>query len=109
MRILIAGMDGYLGWSLAQHLTQRGHTVGGADALYRRSWVKEMGSVSAIPISSIEERLQALREHSGQEVPFWGGDLRDYALVRPNLPVFRARGCRPPRRMPVSSVLHDRP
>ena len=45
MRMFIAGMDGYLGWSLALHLARRGHTVAGIDALYRRSWVEEMGSV----------------------------------------------------------------
>jgi UDP-sulfoquinovose synthase len=81
MRIFIAGMDGYLGWSLAQHLARRGHEVGGVDALYRRSWVEEVGSVSAIPIATIDDRLQALREISGQEIPFWDGDLRDYGLV----------------------------
>ena len=81
MRILIAGMDGYLGWSLAQHLTAGGHQVAGADALLRRAWVEEMGSVSAIPIASLQDRLQVLREHSGQSVPFWHGDLREYALV----------------------------
>ncbi len=81
MRILIAGMDGYLGWPLAQHLTARGHSVAGADALLRRSWVAEMGSVSAIPIAAIEERLRALRDRTGQAVPFWRGDLRDFELV----------------------------
>jgi UDP-sulfoquinovose synthase len=81
MRILIAGMDGYLGWSLAQHLTGRGHEVAGADALLRRSWVEKMGSASAIPIASIDDRLGALRERSAQSVPFWCGDLRDYDLV----------------------------
>ena len=62
MRMFIAGMDGYLGWSLAQHLVRGGHEVAGADALYRRSWVDEMGSVSAIPIATIGDRLQALHE-----------------------------------------------
>lgn len=81
VRILIAGMDGYLGWSLAQHLTARGHEVAGADALLRRSWVEEMGSVSAIPIASMQDRLQALRAHSGRGIPFWNSDLRDYELV----------------------------
>ena len=81
MRILIAGMDGYLGWSLAQHLTARGHEVAGADALLRRSWVQEMDSISAIPIAPVKERLQALRAHTGQSVPFWNGDLRSYDLV----------------------------
>jgi len=81
MRILIAGMDGYLGWSLAQHLSARGHEVAGADALLRRSWVEEMGSTSAIPIAPIKERLEALRAHTGQPAPFWNGDLRSYDLV----------------------------
>jgi UDP-sulfoquinovose synthase len=81
MRMFIAGMDGYLGWSLAQHLGRRGHEIAGADALLRRSWVEEMGSVSAIPIASIDQRLKVLRTHTGQCIPFWHGDLRDYALV----------------------------
>src|ERR1700727_880746 len=82
MRMFIAGMAGYLGWSLAQHLARRGHEIAGADALYRRSWVEEMDSVSAVPIASIDTRLRALREHTGQDVPFWRGDLRDYEFVR---------------------------
>ena len=81
MRILIAGMDGYLGWSLAQHLARRGHEVAGADALLRRAWVEKMGSVSAIPIASINNRIESLREHAGQAIPFWCGDLQDYDLV----------------------------
>ena len=81
MRMFIAGMDGYLGWSLAQHLTQRGHVVAGADLLLRRAWVEEMGSSSAIPIAPIDIRLDALRDRSQQTIPFWLGDLRDYALV----------------------------
>ena len=81
MRMFIAGMDGYLGWPLAQHLAGRGHEVAGADALFRRSWVEEMGSVSAIPIAPTDERLDALRADTGQPIPFWRGDLRDYDLV----------------------------
>ena len=81
MRVLVAGMDGYLGWSLAQHLAGRGHEIAGADALLRRSWVDAMGSTSAIPIASIGDRLMALRQCSKQAIPFWEGDLRSYDLV----------------------------
>lgn len=42
MRILIAGVDGYLGWPLALTLAGLGHEVGGIDAYYRRDWVAEM-------------------------------------------------------------------
>jgi UDP-sulfoquinovose synthase len=81
MRVFIPGIDGYLGWSLAQHLTARGHEVAGADALFRRDWVEEMGSWSATPIASVSERLEAFEETFGKELPFWQGDLREYGLV----------------------------
>ncbi len=82
MRVFIAGIDGYLGWALAQHLTARGHEVGGADTFFRRQWVEEMGSWSAIPISRIEERLIAFEEQFGRDVAFWEGDLREYGFVQ---------------------------
>ena len=59
MRIFIAGIDGYLGWSLAKYLTERGHEVGGADIFFRRRWVEEMKSCSATPVAKIEDRLKA--------------------------------------------------
>ena len=81
MRILIAGVDGYLGWSLAQYLAARGHEVAGADIFFRRKWVEEMGSWSATPIRPMKERLQAFKERFGRELRFWEGDLREYGLV----------------------------
>jgi UDP-sulfoquinovose synthase len=81
MRVFIAGMDGYLGWSLAQHLTARGHVVGGADVFWRRRWVDEMGSCSATPIASMHERLAAVGELFGRDLAFWEGDLTSYAFV----------------------------
>src|SRR5215469_12024281 len=81
MRILITGMDGYLGWSLAQHLSMRGHTVAGVDLFLRRKWVEEMGSWSALPICSMKERLEGAKDVLGTELRFWEGDLRGYGLV----------------------------
>jgi UDP-sulfoquinovose synthase len=89
MRIFIAGVDGYLGWSLAQHLVVRGHEVAGADILFRRKWVEEMGSWSAVPIFSVEERLEAFRKNYGAALQFWEGDLRDYAFVEQILTEFQ--------------------
>lgn len=82
MRILIAGIDGYLGWPLALRLTAHGHVVGGIDAGFRRGWVAEMKSQSAIPVSEVGVRLHALQELTGRPVPFWWGDLCDYAVAR---------------------------
>lgn len=81
MRVFIPGVDGYLGWSLAQYLVARGHEVAGCDLFLRRKWVEEMGSQSAIPIRSMKERLEAFRENFGQELVFKQGDLRDYDFV----------------------------
>lgn len=81
MRVLITGMDGYLGWSLALYLIGRGHEVGGADCFMRRRWVEEMGSLSATPIATMPARLDFLRETMRSEVRFWAGDLRNYGFV----------------------------
>ena len=51
MRIVIAGIDGYLGWPLAQHLASHGHEIAGIDRFLRRAWVEEMGGESAIPVA----------------------------------------------------------
>jgi UDP-sulfoquinovose synthase len=74
-------MDGYLGWSLAQYLTVRGHEVAGVDLFLRRKWVEEIGSWSATPIASMSDRLAAFAQRFGHEARFWEGDLRDYGLV----------------------------
>jgi len=81
MRVFIAGIDGYLGWSLAIYLAKRGHELAGADMYYRRDWVQEMGSQSATPIRKMTERLQAFHENFGMNLQFHKGDLRDYNFV----------------------------
>lgn len=82
MKVFIAGIDGYLGWPLAQYLAARGHEVAGADLLLRREWVEEVGSQSAIPVYSVEERKQAFRERYGKDVDFRVGDFLDYDFVK---------------------------
>ena len=81
MRVFIAGIDGYLGWSLAQYLTKRGHEVGGADLYLRREWVAEMGAQSATPIVDMDERLKAFQENFNTELWFKKGDFMDYDFV----------------------------
>ncbi len=81
MRVLICGVDGYLGWSLAQHLAARGHGVAGIDDHSRRRWVAEMNSDSALPIAPMAVRLQVFQETFGRELRFWEGDLKEYSLV----------------------------
>jgi UDP-sulfoquinovose synthase len=89
MRVFIAGVDGYLGWALAQHLAARGHDVAGADGFLRRRWVDEMGSHSAIPIASIGDRAGAFTERFRRDLAFWEGDLREYRFVEEIIRAFR--------------------
>lgn len=89
MRVLIAGIDGYLGWPLAQYLTMRSHTVGGLDMLLRRRWVEEVGGVSALPVFPVEERLDAFRAHFGVPLDFWRVDLVDYPHLKAVLAAFK--------------------
>ncbi len=82
MRVLIAGIDGYLGWALALYLTNRGHDVAGIDGYMRRDWVAEMGGASATPIRRMTERLQAFNETFRKPLIFRRGDIMDYNVVR---------------------------
>lgn len=80
-RVLIAGVDGYLGWPLAIYLNSRGHEIAGTDCYNRRKWVEEVGSQSAIPIREMPERLNAFRELLGMSLHFIPGDITDYNFI----------------------------
>lgn len=80
--ILIPGMDGYIGWSLAMHLAKRGDKVIGIDNFSRRKFVKEVGSWSATPIRPMDERLKAFKGLFGKDITFWPGNLLDYEFVK---------------------------
>jgi len=89
MKVFIAGIDGYLGWPLAQHLTARGHEVAGTDLFLRRQWVEEVGGQSALPVYSMSDRLQAFRERYGKDLNFRQGDLLDYEFLKDYLADFQ--------------------
>jgi UDP-sulfoquinovose synthase len=77
MKVMIMGMDGYLGWTLSMYLAARGHDISGVDNFSRRRNVEEMGSWSATPIKTMEQRLKAYKKAVGKELRFYEGDLTD--------------------------------
>ncbi len=81
MRVFIAGIDGYLGWALSQHLVNRGHEVAGMDNFLRRELVAEMKSQSATFLLPMEKRLQAFREFHKTDLSFSDSSLCDYDAV----------------------------
>ena len=63
-RVLILGIDGYIGWSLANHLLKKGgYEVCGLDNLSRRKFVELIGSDSLTPIATIAARERHLTHH----------------------------------------------
>lgn len=70
MRVMILGIDGYLGWTLALWLGTLGCEISGVDNYARRDWVKERGAHTVVPISRMTERLRAANEVLGIEVNF---------------------------------------
>ena len=81
MKVMIMGMDGYLGWTLSMYLAERGHDVSGIDNMLRRKMVAEIGSQSITPIKTMEERVDAYKKASGNELTFYKGDLTEAAFV----------------------------
>lgn len=88
MRVFIAGIDGYLGWSLAQYLKVRGHDVGGCDNENRRMWVEEVGGQSITPIVSVDDRLAGFRQNCG-EIDYAAVNTTIYGSLEHRLRFFR--------------------
>lgn len=91
-RVLIVGIDGYIGWSLAMHLASRGHKVAGIDNYSRRKNVAKIGSISATPIREMEERISVfdLVFHDVRGgISFKEGDLLDYSFARDYVKSFK--------------------
>ena len=83
MTIIVTGGDGYVGWPTALRIaTQTDDRVIATDNFARRNWVEEVGSKSAVPIESIDARLQAAREtHDVTNLSFVEGDLTEQSFV----------------------------
>jgi len=90
MRILILGGDGYLGWPTAMYLSSKGHEVSIADNMLRRRMHLERSTDSLTPIPALGQRVAAWERESGQQIPFFVGDLCDpefaYRVVRETVP-----------------------
>ena len=81
MRILILGIDGYLGWALANTLTKENIEVFGIDSFFRRKWVKEMNSLSAVPIASMNNRIKSHKKIFNKEIVFYKGDITNFNFL----------------------------
>lgn len=69
-KIIVLGGDGFCGWPTSLHLSKQGHDVLIVDNLSRRAIDKELKVDSLTPIQSIETRLSAWHEVSGNTIRF---------------------------------------
>jgi nucleoside-diphosphate-sugar epimerase len=83
MSILVTGGDGYVGWPTALRIASRtDDRVVLVDDFGRREWVESVGSTSATPIASMEERIAAAEAvHGLDNLSFVEGDLVDRSVV----------------------------
>jgi UDP-sulfoquinovose synthase len=82
MRVMILGIDGYLGWTLALWLASLGFKVSGIDNYSRRDWVMERGAHTVVPIVRMTERLNAAQEVLGVNINFRRMDMADRTRLR---------------------------
>lgn len=82
MKVMILGVDGYLGWTLALKLAKLGFRVSGIDNYLRRDCVMEKGAHTVIPIKRMTERLRAVKEVLGVNINFRKIDLNDNTKIR---------------------------
>lgn len=81
MKVLICGIDGYLGFPLALHLLQKGHEVSGLDNGLRRDLVDSVGGQSIVPILGIDQRLGYASGTLGKILRFYECDMTEYSSV----------------------------
>ena len=91
MNIILTGIDGYAGWPTALALSRsfpEGRIIG-IDNLARRRWVDECGSVSAIPIESMQVRIEVAKQYGYSNISFIEGDLIDRDFVYNIIEMYR--------------------
>jgi len=79
--VVVLGVDGYLGWATALHLSRAGHDVVGIDSLVRRRWDRECGTQSLIPIKSMPQRVSLWKRLTGRSIRWRRMDLRNARAV----------------------------
>jgi UDP-sulfoquinovose synthase len=81
MKVLILGMDGYLGWPLALKLAKLGCDVYGVDNYLRRQLVEEKGAKSITAIRSMPERIREAKAQLGVDIRFKEIDILDQSAL----------------------------
>ena len=80
MKILIIGIDGYLGWPTAVNLSHH-HDVFGIDNFSKRKIELELNIRPLNHLPTMFERVQMFKSITGNEIGFKFGDLTNHRFV----------------------------
>jgi len=79
--VMVTGSDGFCGWPIVLKLLKKGYKVIGVDNRYRRFWVTEVNSTSAIPIFEPSVRIKKANEVYGGRYYYEEIDISDYDSI----------------------------
>jgi len=81
MRVLILGMDGYLGWPTAMALSNQGYEVCGVDNYLRRNLCREQDVEPLFSTPNLHERVRLWEAVSGKKIGVYIGDLNEWTFI----------------------------
>ncbi len=82
MSVLILGGDGYLGWPMAMHFSNRGFEVTVVDNYFRRNACDELDVGMLYPIPSLIDRAKLWYKKTGKEIRVVIADLSEPEVMR---------------------------
>lgn len=77
MKVLILGIDGYLGWSTTLRMIKKDHQVYGMDDFSKRAQLRKNKVVSAFKVSNIKKRISNLKKFQKNIPMFFEGSVTD--------------------------------
>lgn len=81
MRVLILGIDGYLGWPTAMSFSNRGHDVLGVDNYLRRNLCRQEDVDPLFPTPNLHERARIWESYTGKRIYITIGDLAEWSVM----------------------------
>lgn len=74
-KILVLGIDGYLGWPTAMRFSQLGYEVAGVDNMAKRGWEDEVGAKPLWSVPTLQKRVRVWEKISGKKIKIFVGDI----------------------------------
>ncbi|EGW41433.1 NAD-dependent epimerase/dehydratase family protein [Desulfosporosinus sp. OT] len=81
MKVLVLGVDGYLGWPTAMDLANKGHEVWGIDNYLRRDLSRNLDIEPLYSIPNLSERVRIFKDVTNKEITIRIGDLVNWSFI----------------------------